>query len=302
MTKLIARFGVPAIVVLAIAGCGSSSSSSSSSNSSSTSSVAPTSVNSAIAATVPAAIKSKGTLNVASEAQYAPNEFVAPDGHTVIGMDADLIKALLATMGLKANIINSNFETIVPGLAAGRYDIGISSFTDTKEREKTVDFLDYYSAGISFYAKSAANPGVTKLSDLCGKTVAVQKGTVEEEEANKQSKTCTKEGKKAVNPLAFPGQNAVNLAVASGRAELGMVDSPVAAYQVKQTGGQFKLVGESYNFKPYGIAIPKTTGMAAPMLAALKLLMSNGTYGQILTKWGIQSGAISSPKLNGAIS
>jgi polar amino acid transport system substrate-binding protein len=303
MTKLIARVVVPAMALLAIAGCGSSSSSSSSSSSaSSTSSVAPTGADAAIVATVPAAIKSKGTLNVASEAQYAPNEFVAPDGHTVIGMDADLIKALLATMGLKANIINSNFETIIPGLASGRYDIGISSFTDTKEREKTVDFVDYYSAGISFYAKSTANPGVTKLSDLCGKTVAVQKGTVEEEEANKQSGTCTKEGKKAVNPLAFPGQNPVNLAVVGGRAELGMVDSPVAAYQVKQTKGTIKLVGESYNFKPYGIAIPKHSGMTAPMLAALKLLMSNGTYGQILTKWGIQSGAISTPKINGAIS
>jgi polar amino acid transport system substrate-binding protein len=81
-----------------------------------------------------------------------------------------------------------------------------------------------------------------------------------------------------------------------------MVDSPVAAYQVKQNNGAIKLVGESYNFKPYGIAIPKHSGMAAPMLAALKLLRSNGTYGQILTKWGIQSGAISTPKINGAIS
>jgi polar amino acid transport system substrate-binding protein len=303
MNRLVAGIGVPALAVLAIAGCGSSSSSNSTSATSTGSSVSTPSANSAIEAQVPAAIKTKGTLNVATEAQYAPNEFIAPDGHTVIGMDADLMKALAAVMGLKApNLINSNFEAIIPGLTSGRYDIGISSITDTKAREKTVDFVDYYSAGISFYAKSSANPGVTKLSDLCGKTVAVQKGTVEEEEANTQSKTCTKEGKKAVNPLAFPGQNAVNLAVASGRAELGMVDSPVAAYQIKQTNGAFKLVGESYNFKPYGIAILKNNGMAAPMLAALKLLISNGTYGQILTKWGIQSGAISTPKINGAIS
>jgi polar amino acid transport system substrate-binding protein len=299
MSKLVVRLGVPALTVLALAGCGSSSTSSTSSTTSS--SPAP-SANATIAAQVPAAIKSKGTLNVASEAQYAPNEFVAPDGHTVIGMDADLMKALLATMGLKANIINSNFETIIPGLAAGRYDLGISSFTDTKEREKTVNFVDYYTAGISFYAKSSTNPGVTKIADLCGKTVAVQKGTVEQEESTKQSAKCTKEGKKAVNVLAFPGQNPVTLAIAGGRAELGLVDSPVAAYQIKTTNGALKLVGESYSFAPYGIAIPKNTGMTAPMLAALKLLISNGTYTQILTKWGIQSGAISTPKVNGAIS
>jgi polar amino acid transport system substrate-binding protein len=291
--------GLPALAVLALAGCGSSSTSSTSTT---TTTPGPSSANAAIAAQVPAAIKSKGTLAVATEAQYAPNEFIGPDGHTVIGMDADLMRAIGAQMGLKVNLINSNFETIIPGLAAGRYDLGISSFTDTKEREKTVDFVDYYSAGISFYAKSSANPGVSKLADLCGKTVAVEKGTTEQEEATKQSGKCTKEGKKAVTVLSFPGQNPVNLAIAGGRAELGMVDSPVAAYQIKKTGGAFKLIGESYGFAPYGIAIPKHNGMTAPVLAALKALMANGTYTKILTKWGIQSGAISTPKINGAIS
>jgi len=299
MSKLVARIGVPALAVLALAGCGSSKSSTATTTATSASA---SGVNTAIASQVPAGVKSKGTLNVASEAQYAPNEFLAPDGHTVIGMDADLVKAIADVMGLKVNIINSNFETIIPGLAAGRYDLGASSFTDTKERQKTVDFVTYFSAGISFYAKSSANPGVSKLADLCGKTVAVQKGTVEEEETGEQSKKCKKESKKAVTALSFPGQNPVNLAVASGRAELGMADSPVVAYQIKQSNGGFKLIGESYNFKPYGLAIPKHNGMAAPILAALKLLMANGTYSQILAKWGIQSGAISNPKINGAIS
>ena len=99
------------------------------------------------------------------------------------------------------------------------------------------------------------------LADLCGKTVAVEKGTIEQEEAEAQSKKCTKEGKKAVTVLTFPGQNGANLALSSGRAELGMADSPVAAYQVKQSHGTFKLVGETYGAAPYGFAIPKTTGM-----------------------------------------
>src|ERR1700732_4962900 len=109
MSKLVARFGVPVLAVLAIAGCGSSSTSSSTST---TSSVPTTSANSAIAAEVPAAIKAKGTLNVATEAQHAPNEFLAPDGHTVIGMDADLMKALAEVMGLKVAFTNANFEAI----------------------------------------------------------------------------------------------------------------------------------------------------------------------------------------------
>jgi polar amino acid transport system substrate-binding protein len=301
MSKLVARTGVVALTVLALAGCGSSGSNTSSNTTTATTAPASVAVAS-IAALVPAAIKAKGTLNVATEAQYAPNEFIASDGHTIVGMDPDMMTALGEVMGLKVNMVNANFETIIPGLAAGRYDIGASSFTDTKEREKTVDFVDYFSAGISFYAKTSANPEVSELKDLCGKATAVEKGTVEQEEAEKQSKACTKEGKKAVTVLSYPGQNAVNLAVSSGRAELGMADSPVVAYQIKQSDGQFKLIGKSYEFAPYGLAIPKTSGMTTPVLAALKHLIADGTYLRILTKWGIQAGAISTPTINGATS
>jgi polar amino acid transport system substrate-binding protein len=300
MRKLVAGLGVPVLVVVALAGCGSSSSSSSGSTAGST--PAPTGVNAAIAAQVPAAIKAKGTLKVATEAQYAPNEFIAPDGHTVIGMDADLMRSIASLMGLKVSLIDSNFETIIPGLASGRYDIGISSFTDTKEREKTVDFVTYFQAGITFYALSSSSAVVNAVGDLCGKSVALEKGTTEQEEAAKQSAKCTKEGKKAVKSLVFPGQNPVNLAVTSGRAEMGMADSPVAEYQVKQSGGKFKLLCKCYGFAPYGIAIPKKSGMTTPILAAVKELMSNGTYTAILRKWGVESGAITDPKVNGAIS
>jgi polar amino acid transport system substrate-binding protein len=301
MSKLIARIGLPALIVLVFAGCGSSSSTSTTNSTAVTVIKTNSGKESAtVASQVPAAIKSKGTLNVATEAQYAPNEFIAPDGHTVIGMDADLMHALGAVMGLRVNMVNSNFETIIPGLAAGRYDVGASSFTDTKEREKTVDFVDYFNAGISFYAKTSANPGVTTIADLCGKNVAVEKGTVEQEEAQAQSKKCSKEGKQAVTVLTYTGQSDVNLAVSNGRAEVGMADSPVVAYQVKQSGGAFKVVGKTYAFAPYGLAIPKTTGMTTPILAALKVLIANGEYHAILGKWGLEEGAITTPTINGA--
>jgi polar amino acid transport system substrate-binding protein len=298
MSKLVARLGIPSLAVLAFAGCGSSSTSSSTTATTSGASGA----NAAVAAQVPAAIKSKGTLTVAADASYAPNEFIATDGHTVIGMDADLAQALAREMGLKATLVNATFATIIPGIASGKYDIGASSFTDTKEREKTVDFVDYFTAGTAFYAKTSSNPGVNSLADLCGKSVAVEKGTTQQEDATKQSGTCTKEGKKAVSVLVFNDQNGANLALSSGRAELGMSDSPVAAYQVKQSNGQFKLVGQTYGTAPYGLAIPKKSGMTTPVLEALKALISNGTYTQILTKWGVQAGAITTPKVNGATS
>jgi polar amino acid transport system substrate-binding protein len=255
-----------------------------------------------VAKLVPASLKSKGTLTVAADASYAPNEFFAPDGHTIIGMDADLSKALAQKMGLKANVVNATFDAIIPGLAAGKYDIGASSFTDTKERQKAVNFVTYFTAGTSFYTKAAGGASVTGLSDLCGKTVAVEKGTTQETDATAQSGKCKKAGKPAVTVLTFQDQNGANLALSSGRAQLVMADSPVAAYGVKKSNGQFKIVGTTYGTAPYGLAIPKNSTLDQAVLAALKAVMKDGTYSSILTKWGIQSGAISHPVINGAIS
>jgi len=299
MSRLIAKIGIPALAVLALAGCGSSSSSTSSTAATTTTS-ASNGANAAVVALVPAGIKSKGTLIVATDATYAPNEFIAEDGHTVIGMDADLMKAIGEVMGMKVNMVNATFDTIIPGLAAGKYDAGASSFTDTVERQKTVDFVTYFSAGVSFYGKAAGGPEIKSIEELCGKTVAVEKGTTEEEEAKAQSGKCTKAGKKSVTVLVFPDQNGANLALSSGRAELGMADSPVAAYAVKQSNGAFKLIGPTYGSAPYGIALPKGNGMAKPVQAALKILIANGTYMKILEKWGVQAGAITNPEINAA--
>jgi polar amino acid transport system substrate-binding protein len=243
-------------------------------------------------------------MTVAADASYAPNEFIGPDGHTVVGMDADLSQAIAALMGIKANVVNATFDTIIPGLQAGKYDMGASSFTDTKAREKVVDFVDYFSAGTSFFTKSSGGTSVSGLADLCGKSVSVESGTTEESDAKGQSAKCKSAGKSPVNVLVFPTQSAANLALASGRAQISMADSPVADYQVKQSHGQFKLVGQTYGTAPYGLAIPKNTGLDKAVLAAVQELVKNGTYATILKKWGIENGALplSQIKINGAIS
>jgi polar amino acid transport system substrate-binding protein len=70
-------------------------------------------------------------------------------------MDADLARAIGAVLSLKFEVANSTFATIMPGLQSGKYDLGMSSFTDTKERERVVDFVTYFSAGTSFYTKAS---------------------------------------------------------------------------------------------------------------------------------------------------
>jgi polar amino acid transport system substrate-binding protein len=255
-----------------------------------------------IAKLVPAKIRSKGSLVVASDATYAPMEFIASNGKTVVGVDADLAKAIGGVLGLNFKVTNATFATIIPGLASGKYGVGMSSFTDTKARQKKVDFVTYFSAGTSFYVKASGGPTISGLSSLCGKTVAVENGTTEQADATAQSKKCTSAGKPSVKVSAFNDQNQANLAISSGRAQVGMADSPVAAYIVKQSHGQFKLTGKSYGTAPYGIALPKGNGMAKPVLAAVKYLIKHGQYKKILAKWGVQAGAISNPKINGATS
>jgi len=296
MRKLVALISGAVLALALLTGCGSSNSSSTASTA--TVATPAPSVNAAIAAQVPAAIKKKGTLTVASEAEYAPNEFIAPDGHTVIGMDPDLVKALAAVMGLKAQVVNSTFEAIIPGLAAGRYDIGASSFTDTKEREKTVDFVTYLSVGQAFLTKANGGPKPNTLADLCGHKVSVEKGTVELEEAEKQNKKCKAAGK-PITLLIFPGQNDANLALSSGRAEIDYADSPIIAYQVRKLGVSVR-ASPTFGAAPYGIALPKSNGMAKPTLEALKVLMADGTYRAILKRWELESAAISNPVINGA--
>ena len=284
---------------LALAACGSSSKSSSTSPSSSAP-AASASAGSSIA--VPANIKSKGTLTVATDPSYAPNEFFDTDNKTIIGMDVDLAKALGGALGLKVNVVKADFAGIIPGLAANKYDLSLSSFTDNKEREKTVDFVTYFTAGTSLMVKTG-NPDKLTPDTLCGKKVAVEKGTVQEDpDLPTRSKACTAAGRAAITTLSYPDQSGANLALSSGRADAVLADSPVADYAAKQSNGQFEIAGSSYDTAPYGIAIPKTNGLTQPVLAALKKVMADGTYATILKKWGISDGAITDPKINGATS
>ena len=258
-------------------------------------------VDSAAAKLVPANIKAKGTVTVASDASYAPNEFIS--GGKVVGMDVDLANAIFPLLGLKVKVVNATFATIIPGLSSGKFDVGMSSFTDNKLREKTVNFVDYFEAGTSFFEKSSGGPKVTNLASICGLKVSVESGTTEQTDAAAQAKKCKAAGKPADIVASYPTQSNANLALSSGRAQVSMADSPVAAYQVKQSNGAFKLVGQAYGVAPYGIAVPKQDGtLDKAILAALKDLVANGKYAAILKTWGVQSGADNHPALNGATS
>jgi len=249
-------------------------------------------------AKLPAGLQHGGTLKVASDASYAPNEFFASDNKTVIGMDVDLGHAIGKELGLTFDFTNVSFDSIITSLGS-RYDLGMSSFTDNKDREKVVDMVDYFSAGTSFMVKKGSSLNPSSVADLCGKKVAVEKGTTQLDDATAQAKKCK------LTVLPFPDQNGANLALSSGRADVVLADSPVNAYAAQQSDGQFAIVGQVYGTAPYGIAVPKDSahaGLAEAISMALGDLAQKATYQQILAKWGVQAGAVTSFGLNGATS
>ena len=258
--------------------------------------------NAANAKLVPAAYKHM-TLQVATDATYPPDEMMS--GSKMIGFDVDLINAVAKTLGVKVAETNVTFDNIIAGISSGKYQIGNSSFTDNKAREKTVNFVDYFQAGEGVYAKSSAKVSFKGLKSFCGTKVAVETGTIEQTDAQATAKTCPS-GKK-LTVMTFSTQTEANVAVSSGQATFGFLDSQIAGYVVAQSKGTFKLVGNAVNVAPYGIATAKTAAgkqMARAIQAALKTLIANGTYTNILKHWGVNAGALPANKivLNGAIS
>ncbi len=258
--------------------------------------------NAADAKLVPATYRHT-TLQVATDATYPPDESM--NGTTMVGFDINLINAIATTLGIKVKENNVTFDNIIAGIKSGRYVIGNSSFTDEKSREKSVNFVDYFQAGEGIYALSTSKVSFKGLPSLCGLTVAVETGTTEQSDANRQAGKCAPSKKLTVR--TFATQNEANTAVLSGQAQVGFVDSQVAGYIVSLSQGKFKLLGKAIEVAPYGIATPKTPaglGLAHAIDAALKTLVQNGTYGKILSQYGVSAGALPLSKmvLNGAIS
>jgi polar amino acid transport system substrate-binding protein len=266
-----------------------------------------------IANKVPSDMK---TLQIATDATYEPNEFVDPATGAITGWDIDFGNAVCKVMGVTCTFQNVSFDTIIAQLKAAnsRYQLSLSSWTPTQDRETGgIDFISYYKAGESWIVKSSGGPTVNSSVDMCGKNVAVESGTTEESDAwafmgqgvggaPMAGKTdgCKTAGKADIKVLSFEKQTEANSALLSGRADIGWLDQPVAAYQVKQSGGNFKLTGQPCSVSPYGIALLKGSKLEQPLTDAVKYLIDNGFYKPILDKYGVSDGAIKSSdvKLN----
>ncbi|MDQ6649401.1 MAG: ABC transporter substrate-binding protein [Actinomycetota bacterium] len=280
---------VAGLLVLTSA-CGGSSKSSGSG-----SAAAPAGADAALFAKLPKDIQKSKVVRSVTDGTYPPNEFFAADGKTIQGFDIDLGNALGKKLGVTVQVDSGKFDAIITGIQGNRYDLALSSITDNKERQAKVDFVDYFTAGTSIVVKKGNPKAIKSLTDLCGKSIAVESGTTQVELASKQK--CPAGQKITTNE--FPTDTDALATVTNGRNDAAMDDFPVARYQAKQHPTDFEVVGEQYESAPYGIAVNKSlAGLRDAMQGALKAIIADGSYDQVLAKWDVSQGALKTASIN----
>ncbi|WEG08944.1 ABC transporter substrate-binding protein [Microbacterium horticulturae] len=251
----------------------------------------------ALAATLPDAVRSAGVLKIGTDPTYAPNEYKDNAGNP-IGWDIDLANAMAAKLGVKAEYTAAKFDNIIPSIVGGKYDLGVSSFTDTTEREKQVDFVNYYNAGILWASVKGKD---VDPDNACGLKVAVEDGTYEDtEELPAKSKACTDAGKEKIQVFKYDGQDGATNALVLGQVDAMSADSPITEYAIHQKQDKIQAAGETFDIAPYGFATAKGGELTDVIKNTLQTLIDDGTYAKILQKWGVEDGAVTAADVNAA--
>ncbi|MEV6394711.1 ABC transporter substrate-binding protein [Streptomyces sp. NPDC051907] len=255
-----------------------------------------------LAAMVPADLRERGRIVVATDASYPPMEFKDSKGR-LVGVDIDLGREIAAELGLEAEFKNARFDGIIGGVQAGKYDLAISDFAATKEREKAVDMVTYFSSG-SAVAVKAGNPEKLDPDLLCGVRVAVQAGSIQADDIkDNRNPACVRAGKAPIpgDGDRYDLQTQVTEALLAGRVSAMIADTVVVDYAINQFKGRFERLGTPYDISPSAIVVPKGDGqLTQAVQGAVQNLIDDGTYGQVLEKWGVAANGIAKSVINGA--
>ena len=309
ISKAHALIVLAAAAALPLAACADPTSSGSSTSGSDSSTAAATTASydvskiptvDEIAALVPDEVKERGTLRNGASADYAPAEFLGDDSQTPQGYDVDINKALAKVMGLNEGTTNhAEFPTIIPALGT-KFDVGISSFTITSEREEQANLVSYVQVG-SAYGVAAGNPKNFDPANPCGKTIGVQTGTAQEDYATELSDKCVADGKDKITIMPHDLQTDIATKVIGGQYDATFADSTVIGYTANLSSGKIEQVGDVVESAPQGVAVSKNDEqLTQAVQKAMQYLMDNGYLKDILTTYGAQDAALTTAELNPA--
>lgn len=254
----------------------------------------------ATAQDLPDRITVAGTINVGIERDHPPMEYIDPDTGDLIGFDVDLIAAIAAELGVEVNHVNSRFEGLVPNLHSNRIDLIISGMYDTPvRRENNIDFIDYLSAGAVFYTLDARDD-IQEPMDICGLVVSANRGTSYPDTVTKWSdENCIPAGLDPIAVITDTDMATEFLYLNTGRADASLQGTEAIPTVLASQEGPFRTVGGPFTDVMVGIGFrADDSELRDAVFAALETVFAEGTYGELITKWGLDASALDAPSIN----
>lgn len=241
------------------------------------------------------------SLRFGSDISAAPFEFYQGSSKAPIGFDVELLQAIGAKLGEKPQLVNHQFDDLLAAVRRGTFDAAISAISDTRAREKQVDFIDYFIAGGGIIVPKGNPARIFSLGSLCGYSVTVESGTSYEASLKAQSSDCTAIGLGPVRVVSYATDDQAFAAFVAGKTDAYVADYPVDEYRVRYAneGKALEVAGAPFDVVPYGIAIAKSNAaLRNAIRSALMDVIADGTYDKLLNKWGLQRGALRSAPIN----
>ncbi|MCP9951479.1 ABC transporter substrate-binding protein [Actinomadura madurae] len=254
---------------------------------------------SAFADSLPDKNKKSGVLTVVTAPGQPPLTFLSGQGNIAEGNDIDLIKAVGAKLGLKVEVTNAAFPGELIAVASGRYDVVAGAINDTKDRQKTLTFVDYLNVYSALFVQQGNPKQLSDTKSLCGKTAAVLQGSTFDLDIDAiNAADCAND---KIRASKFPTAAAALLAVRSQRADFAFNDSTTAAVVLKQNPGLERAGGKFGKVAHYGFGVAKSNmELARALQAGLKAIIADGTYAKILAKWGESENSYVEATINNA--
>ena len=253
-------------------------------------------------ALLPEDVRTAGRLVIATDPSYPPASSYAADGRTIVGFEPDLGAALGELLGVDVEFRAASFDGLIGDVGAHRFDAVMSAMTHTPERQEQVDFVTYFQAGTSIVVQRGNPYAIHDLEGLCGRTVAVEQGTIQVDLLERSS-TVHCDGTPVVVET-FPTNDDALLELRTGRAAAVLNDYPPAVYvtTAEQTRSAYQLVSDvQYEPGQYGIAVAQDRPeLRDALAAALTRLVENGRYAAVLDDWDVASGAVEDVTVNGS--
>lgn len=266
-----------------------------------------TDVNEDAAALIPSEVTDRGALRIAMGVPYPP--FVEyNDSDELVGFDVDIALALSEKLDISVETRHQPFDTLIPAMQSDHHDIIMEGMNDSLERQETLNFIEEIHAGFAMVVEKGNPEGIETLTDICGLSASTQKSTLQAELLTNLSDECVANGDGAIDVQTLPVAQDSQTAVRAGRAQVYVVDAPVAAYTVATAGDgeYFEMIEDPENpqgFNPVytGIGVLKDRAELTDALQmAMQDLIEEGVYEDILDEHGMGSLALDEALVNAA--